>query len=650
MRWIALHLPLLSLESFAATLPRESGAIAAVEPMALMDTHHILSANAAAHALGVKPGLKRATALALAPRLVLGQADPLRDAHALTAVAHAALAFTPMVAVQPVGEAVSSFRPAGQADAGAHTVLLEVQASLRYFGGLPALQQRLRAALAPLGHRLNLVSAATPLGAALLARIHPQLDCADLAATCQALDRAPVWLLGPGRIHWEALQGMGLRTIADLHAVPRDGLARRFGEVVLSELDRARGNRPDPREPLGLPPVFGSRLELFARADTTEQLMRGAAVLLERLVAWLSAQHAFARSFRLTMFHERRSRHDAPGSGSTVLEVALAEPSRDSTHLLSLLRERLAQLQLPAPTLELGLHADDVARRAPPSGELFPTPAAEREGLVRLIERLQARLGREQVLHLTQVDDHRPERATAWQPVDARIIGKGKTGTMTMTMGLQPAVPVKVAAGITGPVRAAGPPEPAVSAGVAGPVGAARVARADVSKDAESAVAGNAAGRGSDGLNADADMEAAADTDVDVDEDLNADIEAALEADIEAALAAAFDHCATGCTAHLIAGIAADPVVTHHSARRPVWLLQPPLPLTGREGNPWVDGRPLQLLSGPERIESGWWDADYVGRDYFIAQLPGGALVWVYRARVPVADAEFEWFLQGRFG
>ncbi len=403
MLWIAIHLPLLSLESFAATLSLD----AAAQPLALIDAQAILAVNAPARALGVKPGFKRATALALAPQLTLGLADLVRDAQALTAVAHAALAFTPMVVIQP--------------DDPPHTVLLEVQASLRYFGGLPALQLRLKDALAPLGHRLHIVSASTPLGAALLARVQPDLDCADQAATNRALARAPVWLLGPGRAHWEALQGMGLHTIDDLKRVPRDGLARRFGPVVLDELDRATGARPDPREPVTLPPTFDSRLELFARADTTEQLMHGAAVLLARLVAWLSAQHAFVRRFTLVMEHEKRSRHDAPGSGITTLEVALAEPSRDSAHLLVLLRERLSQLQLPAPTLDLRLHAEDIARRAAPNTELFPTPAAEHEGLTRLIERLQARLGREQVQRLVPERDHRPEHATAWRTADAQM-------------------------------------------------------------------------------------------------------------------------------------------------------------------------------------------------------------------------------------
>src|SRR5438045_6515844 len=103
MLWIALHLPLLSLESFSATLPAAAAdAPSEAPPIALMDAHHIVSANASAQALGVKSGLKRATALALAPTLMLAQADAARDALAVTSVAHAALAFTPAVCFEPV--------------------------------------------------------------------------------------------------------------------------------------------------------------------------------------------------------------------------------------------------------------------------------------------------------------------------------------------------------------------------------------------------------------------------------------------------------------------------------------------------------------------------------------------------------------------
>jgi protein ImuB len=388
---------------------------------------------------------------------------------------------------------------------------------------------------------LNLANAPTALSAALLARVHRRFDGADLATTQRALDAAPVWLLGPGRTHWEALQGMGLRTLADLRCLPRSGVARRFSAALLDELDRAYGSVPDPRISIVLPPVFESRLELFARADTTEQVLYGAGLLLDRLIAWLAAQHAFVCRFTLVMQHEPRWRRDAQTPSETTLELALAESSRDRAHLLVLLRERLAHLALPAPTLELRLHAADIARRAPPNAELFPTPRSEREGLLRLIERLQARLGHERVQCLAAVDDHRPELATVVRPADAKAVCRAHA-------------------------------------------------------DAPVAPSAQAIG----------------------------------------------DH---------------DHAHDHESAEpapgvkvRPVWLLNEGEPLHERDSKPLLEGQLLELLSGPERIESGWWDMRLVERDYFIAQLPDGALVWIYRARQLVSNPRPGWFLQGRFG
>ena len=516
MLWIGLHFPLLSLESFAATL---SGA-SAQQPTALMDLHCIMAANAPAQALGVKAGLKRATALAIAPHIVLGQADAARDALALTSAAHVALAFTPSVHCDT--------RPGA-----AHSVLLEVQSSLRYFGGLTRLIMQLRAALAPLGHTLQLSIAPTAQGAALLARLRDDLHCADLPTLTRTLDTAPVWLLGPGREHWDALEGMGLRTLGELRRMPRTGLARRFGEVLLDELDRALGQRPDPRLWVKLPDSFESRLELFTLADTTEQVLSGAGVLLQRLVAWARAQQAQVRRFTLRMLHEPRHRHDTHTPAASELPIALAEASCDTAHLLVLLRERLAQWQLPAPTLELQLRCADVVRGAPPNTELFPTPRSEHEGLVRLIERLQARLGDAQVQRLEAAQDHRPERSSVVCAVDASVFG-----------------------------RPAAPPKPAAHGQQPG-------------------------------------MQAAP---------------------------------------HL------RPVTS-----RPVWLLPQPEALHERDDCPLLHGRPLQLLCGPERIESGWWDAALAERDYYIAQTHEGALVWLYRSRLPVVNPRQGWFLHGRF-
>ncbi|HEX7638185.1 MAG TPA: DNA polymerase Y family protein, partial [Burkholderiaceae bacterium] len=77
-----------------------------------------------------------------------------------------------------------------------------------------------------------------------------------------------------------------------------------------------------------------------------------------------------------------------------------------------------------------------------------------------------------------------------------------------------------------------------------------------------------------------------------------------------------------------------------------------PQPLREQGGTPLLAGRPLWLVAGPERLETGWWDdeAARVARDYFIAQAEDGALLWVYRFRHAPEDGQSGWYLHGRFG
>lgn len=78
---------------------------------------------------------------------------------------------------------------------------------------------------------------------------------------------------------------------------------------------------------------------------------------------------------------------------------------------------------------------------------------------------------------------------------------------------------------------------------------------------------------------------------------------------------------------------------------RPLWMLSAPLPLALHEGRPWRGGV-LQLESGPERIETGWWDGADVARDYYRARSVRGERLWIYRDR----RAPRHWYLHGIFG
>jgi len=94
------------------------------------------------------------------------------------------------------------------------------------------------------------------------------------------------------------------------------------------------------------------------------------------------------------------------------------------------------------------------------------------------------------------------------------------------------------------------------------------------------------------------------------------------------------------------ASLAAAPTMSSCDAatQRPLWLLHAPQELAAQRGRPQHHGR-LELLAGPERIESGWWDGGDIQRDYYVAKDSAGSRLWIYRE----CDGDRRWFLHGIF-
>lgn len=69
---------------------------------------------------------------------------------------------------------------------------------------------------------------------------------------------------------------------------------------------------------------------------------------------------------------------------------------------------------------------------------------------------------------------------------------------------------------------------------------------------------------------------------------------------------------------------------------RPLWLLPKPIPL--RDSH-------LRIVSGPERLESGWWDGDEARRDYYVLETSQGQRAWAF---APPGE-QGGWMLHGWF-
>jgi protein ImuB len=470
--WIAIRLSQLPLEIFlrGSSTP---------EPFALEERHRIFACDGKAAARGVRAGMAVPAAFALAPRLRVARRDPAAETEALLGLAGWAAQFTPGVALE--------FPDA---------VLLDAAGSLKLFGGLAPLLERLGRELKDLGWSVRFAGASTPRAAFWLALAGGGRFVESTDALEPALAALPVAVLRCDGETPDALAAIGVRTLGGLFALPRDGVARRFGQRLLDSLDRALGRLPDPRNFFVPPPRFRAAIELPAEVAQAEALLFAAKRLIVQLAGFLAARSGGAQHLVFRLGHRDRA--------ATEVAIGLVAPSRDAEHFALLARERFAGLALSEPVREIALAVDEVLPLAGRNLGLLLEQGKPRGDWERLLERLRARLGTEAVRGVTARAEHRPERASGTADPGAR--------QLQLEFG-----------------------------------------------------------------------------------------------------------------------------------ERPIWLLESPRPLAEIGARPHHEG-PLELLAGPERIESGWWDGGDVARDYFIARMQNEALVWIYRER-----GGGGWYLHGLF-
>jgi len=380
--WAALRLPDLSLQLFlrgasdcGPSVVHEAG-----------NPPRVVSLNPVALRLGIRAGMPLAAAHALTAKLQARLRDPAKEARALAGVAAWAMQFSPTVSLASTNE-----------------VLLEISGCLRLFGGSRALAGRIRAGLSELGYRAHVALAPTPTAALLMARHGVDTSLGDRHGIRRALAPLPLALLGQPPQIVALLGTMGVRTFKDWWALPRDGLARRFGQGMLDEIDRALGLLPDPRLPFTPPQRYSTSLDLPVPVLETEPLLFAAKRLVLELSGHLAMRQIGVTRLRLELAHARHT--------PTPVILALSVASRDAAHLMTLLREKLGTIDLPEGVESLTLVAAEVRPLGSHNQALFADGRPSRAERWRIVEHLRARLGVQAVHGIEAFPDHRPERA-----------------------------------------------------------------------------------------------------------------------------------------------------------------------------------------------------------------------------------------------
>ncbi len=382
MLWLALHFPSLPLDIFRRAAEDDRAfAVSAGDGARAV----VAACNAMARRKGVEAGMGIAAALALDATLHVVPRDAGAEQAALERIAAWALQFTPIVSL-----------------AAPAVVLLEVEGSLKLFGGLNPLQRLVTEGAGALGYQAVIAVAPTPLAAQLFACAHLPLRIRHRDALEASLAQLPLAVLDLPPDAMRLLDDLGLATFGDAAALPRDGLARRLGPAVLDVLDRAAGRLPDPRPHYAPPKVYNVSQPLPAPAQEAEMLLFAARRLLTELCGFLSATAQGVQRLQLTLCHH--------GHAATGLTLSLVAATRDPEHLLNVLRERLNATALPCPVIAIALRSELLLPVAARSATFLPDAERHAELAAQLVEKLRARLGEAAVIGLRTVDDYRPEQ------------------------------------------------------------------------------------------------------------------------------------------------------------------------------------------------------------------------------------------------
>ena len=385
--WIALYLPELPLQAAGRGLLVDL-------PFAVIDGPEerpvILAANAAARVCGIYAGMPLGAARALAADLAIWRREVAREDALLQRAALAAMHFSPMVTLA------------------LNAVLLEVAPSLMLFRGLKALAQRIKRELARAGVHAVAGCAPTPRAAWLLAPARARgvvvPHVRKLDALPAALAAVPLDLTGWPQQVTDALLALGVAQFGDLPRLPRDGIARRFGQSIVEDIEHILGERADPRQTLLLQERFATRLELVCETGDSAQVLHAAGLLFGEAEDFLRARGQATTRLELALEH---GRHRA-----TPLVIGTREAVRDPHRWRLLLREQLARQPLEDTVCALSLVIDSMQAYQAVSGSFFPDPAARAGNLDRLAEQLLARIGAGSLVMVEEGGDHRPEKAS----------------------------------------------------------------------------------------------------------------------------------------------------------------------------------------------------------------------------------------------
>lgn len=374
--------------------------------------------------------------------------EPQEDIEEIYSLAERLMQFSPMVGVEPIEKNLW----AGRSILQPQSILMDITGLENWYSGEIAMAQQIQKWLTDEG-LFGCIGVADSVGQAWAvsnytfrkqihqamlsieraehslqqAFHHNQRICiVDHAANHKRFSSLPIESLRLDIETVAKLHRLGIRTIESLEALPRASLTSRFGSRLLDRIDQCLLARPEPISVRSVGESMEVCLDFEHPIFQLEQLQEVLQECIYQLCRKLDAvsHGAWRLVVRLALetpiMQVQETTHRA--IPSHVIQLGLFQSSNEPTHLLWLIH---GCLERNPPQLSKNLGIKQVLVQAPwtsamrwKQNPLFDCQTLKyRDEAAKLIDGLTSRLGRNQVVGLSVVQDPIPERQSKFKPL-----------------------------------------------------------------------------------------------------------------------------------------------------------------------------------------------------------------------------------------
>ncbi len=348
----------------------------------------IHTASESAEQLGIANGQTLSSALALVKDLVVCQRDEKKEQFALSKLAQ--------FAYRHFSSAVSLDY--------SNSLLVEVGRSRQLWQRLETIKAVLDEFLLAEGLSATYAWAPTARAAYWLAcggYSQPVLSKASLAQV--VFDVELHHIVTPAQL--KTFHHSGIKTVGDVLRLPRDGLARRGGRLLLLQLDEAMGRRAEVVKRWYPLPYFLEDFDLSLPSSELSLLRPIVESLCQSLSHYLQQRQVMTRRVQIRFLHKRES--------ASVMTLGFNRVVSKPKDFLRLFDAQSAQFKLKKEVLVVELCCRQFQVMDRESDDFFDSQVDGKESWAQLEELFHARLGEDYFQPLVNSRDHRPEYAMA---------------------------------------------------------------------------------------------------------------------------------------------------------------------------------------------------------------------------------------------